>query len=185
MENENKDVEKNKEMGDRQKKHRDILKVCVIVFVAVAVVGFIFRAGMFVGSQRARFSYRWAENYHQNFGGPRGGFTGDWRKMPLAPDNFIESHGIFGEIIKINDADIVVKGLSNTEMIVAVSKGTAIKNGTETIKKEALKISDRVVVIGSPAENGQIAAKLIRIFNAENEINAIPARNNFFNRFFK
>jgi len=184
MENENKDIEKNNGQ-DNQKKHRDILKACVIAFAAVAVFCFIFRAGMFVGSRRAQFSYRWAENYHQNFGGPRGGFMGDWRKVPLAPDNFIESHGIFGEIIKINDADIVVKGKNNTEMVVAVSKDTAIKNGTETIKKEALKIGDRVVVIGSPAENGQIAAKLIRIFNAENEINKRPPRNNFFEGLIK
>lgn len=57
-----------------------------------------FKLGMVVGFGKARFSYRWGENYHQNFAGPRGGFFEDFYDNK----DFIEAHGVFGEIIKID-----------------------------------------------------------------------------------
>ena len=36
----------------------------------------------------------------------------------------------------------------------------------ETVK-DSLKVGDHVVIIGSPNEEGQIEAKLIRVFNGE------------------
>ena len=150
-----------------KKLNPDILKWLIIGLAAFAVVVLIFSAGMFVGGTKARFSYRWAESYQKNFGGPRAGFLGDWRKLPLAPDDFIEGHGTFGEIIKINDPDFVIKGQNDVEKVIITTEDTSIKRGMKTIKKEELKVGDRVVVIGSPNEQGQIEAKLIRVFNGE------------------
>ena len=59
-----------------------MLKWIIIGVAIFVVIVLIFGAGMFVGGMKARFSYRWAENYHENFGGPRGGFLGDWRNLP-------------------------------------------------------------------------------------------------------
>jgi len=145
----------------------DVLKWVIIGLAVFAVVILIFGAGLLVGGTKARFSYRWAESYHKNFGGPRGGFLGDWQKFPIPPGDFIEGHGSFGEIIKINNSDFVIKGQGDVEKVVVVTKDTIIEKGRKTIKKEELKIGNRVVVIGSPNEQGQIEAKLIRIFDGE------------------
>jgi len=40
-----------------------------------------------------------------------------------------------------------------------------MKKGRETVKKEDLKVGDWVVIIGSPNEEGQIEARLIRLFD--------------------
>jgi len=160
------------EKQNNKKINRDVLKWIIIGLVGFVIVILIFGTGMFVGGMKARFSYRWAESYHKNFAGPRGGFFGDWRALP-SPGDFIESHGTFGEIIKINDSDFVIKGQSDVEKIILITEGTIIQKGRDTIKKEELKVGDRVVIIGSPNEEGQIEAKLIRVFD-EKEITMVP-----------
>jgi len=149
-----------------KKTHRDALKWIIIGLVVFAIIILIFGAGMFVGGMKAKFSYRWAENYHKNFAGPSDGFLKDWRAFP-PPGGFIEGHGTFGEVIKINDSDFVIKGQGDVEKLIIINQSTIIKRGMDTIKKEDLKIGDIVVVIGSPNGEGQIEAKLIRIFNEE------------------
>jgi hypothetical protein len=147
-----------------KKIHRDVLKWIVIGFAAFAIVGLIFGLGMFVGGAKARFSYRWAESYHKNFAGPSAGFLGDWRSF--SGGNFIEGHGAFGEIIELRDTGFVIKGRGDVEKIVVTTKDTVVMKGRETVKNE-LKVGDSVVIIGSPNEEGQIEAKLIRIFDGE------------------
>src|SRR3989338_5090536 len=69
------------------------------IIAGLAVLFFVFRLGVIVGYKKASFSYRWGENYQKNFGGPRRGFLGGFfsdRK------DFIDSHGAFGQIIKID-----------------------------------------------------------------------------------
>src|SRR3989344_915458 len=104
----------------------DILKWVIIGLAGFVALILVFGAGVKVGALKARYSYKWAESYHKNFGGPRGGFFGDWRQFPAG--DFISGHGAFREIIK-----------------------------------EGLKVGDRAVIIGSPNEEGQIEAKMIRI----------------------
>jgi len=145
----------------------DVLKWVIIGLAGFVVIVLIFGAGIFVGGMKARFSYRWAESYHKNFAGPREGFFGDWRNPPPLPGDFIESHGTFGEIIKVNDSDFIIKGRDNIEKLILIKEDTVIEKGRITIKKDELKVGNSVVVIGSPNEEGQIEAKLIRIFNGE------------------
>ena len=148
---------------EKKSNHADILKWVIIGLAIFIIAVLIFWAGMFMGTMKARFSYRWAEQYHRNFAGPKGGFFSDWRMPPFG--DFIESHGVFGEIIKINDNDLVIKGRENIERIVVVNEKTAIKDGFKDIKISDLKVGQVIVVIGSPNDQGQIEAKLIRIFN--------------------
>lgn len=154
---------------NNKKINRDVLKWVIVGLAGFVIVVLIFSAGMFVGGAKARFSYRWAESYHKNFAGPKSGFFGDWRMLP-PPGDFIESRGTFGEIIKINDSDFVAKGQSDVEKVILITEGTIIQKGRDTIKKEELKVGDRVVVIGSSNENGQIEAKLIRVFDEKETI---------------
>ncbi len=156
--------EKNNVTSEKWKIKRDTLKKIIIGLAGIAVIILIFGAGIFVGEMKARFSYRWAENYQRNFAGPRAGFLGDWRGIPMPPgSDFIESHGIFGQIIKIN-SDLTIKGQNNVERVVIINADTAIQKGRQTIKKDDLKVGDNLVIIGSPNDQGQIEAKLIRVF---------------------
>lgn len=163
----------NEEKQNNKKINGDILKWVVVILAGFAVVMLIFGAGMIVGGMKARFSYHWAESYHKNFAGPRGGFLDDWQKMPPLPGDFIEGHGAFGEIIELKDNGFVMKGRGDIEKIVIIAGDTVIKRGMETIE-DGLKIGDSLVIIGSPNEEGQIEAKLIRIFNGEEEIGGPP-----------
>jgi len=154
------------EIKTSKKSSRDILKGIIIGLAVFIVIVLIFGAGIFVGGMKARFSYRWAESYHKNFAGPQGGFFGDWRApIPIPfPGDFIESHGTFGQIIKIEGNTLIIKGRGDVEKVVLVTEKTIIQSGRKDIKISDLKVDDQVVIIGSPNEQGQIEAKLIRVF---------------------
>lgn len=131
----------------------------LIIFLAV------FKTGMFVGFKKAKFSYKWGENYHRNFAGPRGGFFKDF-----SGGDFIDAHGIFGQIIEIDppteseqEATLIIKGRDDVEKIVLVAADVSIKSFQKTANLSDLNIDDYVVVIGEPNDDGQIEAKLIRI----------------------
>src|SRR3989344_7280385 len=145
--------------------NRDILNWIIIGFGSFVVVVLIFGVGVKVGEVKARYSYRWAENYHKNFAGPRGGFLdGDW--MKVSSGEFIDAHGSFGEIIELKDNGFVVTGRGNVEKVILITPKTVIKNGMATMQG-GLKVGDRVVIIGTPNNEGQIEAKLIRVFGEE------------------
>jgi len=156
----------NENKQNNKKINSDVLKWVIVGLVGFVLVVLIFSAGMFVGGTKAKFSYRWAESYHKNFGGPRDGFFGDWRRFPIPPGDFIEGHGAFGEIIELSDSGFVIKGRGDVEKLIVTTEDVIIKKGRETVKDE-LKVGDRVVIIGSPNEKGQIEARLIRLFNGK------------------
>lgn len=140
-----------------------ILKIALIFVAALIVFLLIFKLGVFVGYKKANYSYRWGEFYHRNFAGPRGGFFQEM-KRGFGEKDFINGHGAFGQIIKIDDSTIVIKGESDVEKVIITTDKTKIQSRRETVKASDLKIDDRIVVIGSPNEQGQIEAKLIRLF---------------------
>jgi hypothetical protein len=88
--------------------NHDILKKIIIGLLVIVIIMLIFGIGVRLGEKKAGFSYRWAEEYHRNFAGPQGGFFGDWRSFPRG--DFINTHGVFGQIIKIDGSTIVIKG---------------------------------------------------------------------------
>lgn len=141
--------------------NRDVLKGLIIGLLGFVILLLVFGTGVKVGALKARYSYRWADNYHKNFAGPRAGFFADWQRFPAG--DFISGHGAFGEIIEIKDNGFVINGRENVEKVVITKQETTILKGREAIK-DGLKVGDRVVIIGSPNEEGQIEAKLIRVF---------------------
>lgn len=153
--------------------NRDVLKWVIIGLAGFVVLVLVFGAGVNVGTLKARYSYRWADNYHKNFAGPRGGFLGDWQRFPAG--DFISGHGAFGEIIEIKDNGFVIRGRENVEKVVVTNEDTTITKGRETIKY-GLKIGDRVVIIGAPNDEGQIEAKLIRLFS-DDDPKRLPLRS--------
>ncbi len=134
----------------------------------IIIVLLIFKIGMVAGFKKASFSYRWGENYHRNFAGPKQGFFND-----VVGDDFIESHGVFGQIIEVASstegtstkvATIIIRGQDNVEKIVIVNKDTVIRRFQDNIMATELKVDENIVVIGEPNDSGQIEAKLIRVF---------------------
>ena len=135
-----------------------IFQTVTWLIAAVIILLLVFWAGLNVGFKKAGFSYRWGENYHNNFAGPQGGFG-----QKLGGRGFMEASGTFGQIIKIDGKNIVVKGENNSEKIVLIKDDTAIKQFQKTVDPADLKIDDYNVTIGNPNDAGQIEAKLIRI----------------------
>lgn len=156
-------IEENKINTEEKKIDHDILRKIIIGLICFVIAISIFFAGILFGEMKARFSYRWAENYHQNFGGPRQGFMGDTRNLPR-PNDFITGHGTFGEILKINNSDFVIKEQGDMEKIITVNDKTIIQKGKTNITINDLITGDQAMVIGSPDDQGQIEGKLIRIF---------------------
>lgn len=143
-----------------------IFKGVFVLIIALIIIAGAFGSGILVGYRKANFSYSWGENYHMNFGGPRGGFM---RQAPMMfnNDDYIDASGVTGTIIKIDGDNLIIEGNNNTEKTVAVSSSTIIRLGRQDIKITDLKVGELTVTIGEPNSNGQINAKLIRVFNAQ------------------
>lgn len=124
------------------------------IFIVAVLVIIIFAAGVLVGLEKARFSFNWGENYYRNFGG-RG-------PVPL-DHNFMNAHGLDGQILKIDNTTITIKGRDGLEKIIILNTDTSIKKDRSDLKQSDLKINDNIVVIGSPNSLGQINAKLVRV----------------------
>lgn len=135
-----------------------IFQGIILGLAAFIVLLLVFKAGMMVGMRKAKFSYGWGENYHRNFGGPKGGFLRD----SMGRD-FIDANGTVGQIIKIDGASVIVNGRDNVEKIILVKDDTAINRGRENIKLADIKVDDYIITIGEPNNEGQIEAKLIRV----------------------
>jgi hypothetical protein len=135
-----------------------VLTLIVCIIAALIIILIVFKVGMFVGERKAEFTFRWGDNYHRNFGGPRGGFMQGFNDR-----DFIDANGTFGQIIKIDNSNIVVKGRDDIEKVIIINDKTVIKSLNETIKSSDLKVDDYIVTIGEPNEQGQITAKLIRV----------------------
>jgi len=130
----------------------------IIALAILVIVLVIFKAGMFVGEKKADFACRWNDNYHRNFAGPKDGFM-----RGLGDRDFMEANGTFGQILKIENNTIVMKGRNDVEKLILVTEKTTIKNLDQTVKISELKTDDSIVVIGEANAQGQIEAKLIRL----------------------
>lgn len=135
-----------------------IFKKIIICVAGLIVLLIVFMVGTTVGFRKAGFSYRWGENYYRSFSGPRPEFP-----MNMTGRDFLMGHGASGSIIKIASSTLMVQGRDNAEKVILIDKDTEIMRFREAISINDLKVNDNVVVIGSPNDNGQIEAKLIRV----------------------
>jgi len=159
--------------------------------VGVVIIALVsFAGGVAIGFHKARFSYKFGENYERNFvggnfqrqkggmmeRGPRG-MMGDFGGQGLR-----NGHGIAGSIISVSNNAIVVKDRSGQENTISVNDKTLIKNGQNTIGINDLKNDEQIVVMGQPGDNGTVNADLIRVFDNANMMgsggaNNVPANN--------
>jgi len=157
---------------------QEATKSKMLKIIALAVGGFLvilisFAGGVAVGLKKAKFSYKFGENYERNFiGGPPGpmGMMGDRGPKGMMPDfegrGFRNAHGIAGTIISVADNKIILKDRDGQENTISVSDKTLIKRAQDTISVNDLKNNDRIVVMGKPGDDGTVNADLIRVFSA-------------------
>lgn len=133
---------------------KKVMYGCGILFITF----FIFEAGMFIGFHKASFRHDFDDNFSRNFGPRyRGGM------MESMPENFPNSHGVIGKIIKIELPTLIVADKDSVEKVVVIKDDTKIRYMREEETKDQLKLDDAIVVIGVPNQKGQIEAKLIRV----------------------
>lgn len=139
-----------------------VFRIIILSVVGVIVLSCVFSMGVFVGARKAEFSFKWAEQYHNNFAGPRQGFFGN---MMDSKNQFANSNGVFGQILKINDNTITVKDNDGdkSEKTILIDEKTILMCQKRNLKLSELKVDDNIIVIGSPNNSGQIHAELIRV----------------------
>jgi hypothetical protein len=144
-------------------------KIAAIIISSFIIALVIFGSGVAVGLHKARFSYRFGENYERNFMGPRERMLhpGSMENMMRGFEgrDFRNAHGLAGTIISISDNTLVVKDQDGKENTVAVSDKTIIKDRRSDLEISDLEVNDRLVVMGTPGDNGVINADLIRVFD--------------------
>ncbi len=138
-------------------------EVTLIVLACLAgifVLLGVFRLGVVVGHRQANFACQWSDNYTRIFGPPQA--------LPMMHDfmrdGFMHGGGIMGSIIKIDGQNLVIKGEDGAEKSVLIDDKTILRQAQDDIKASDLKVDDKVTVIGQPDSQGQIDAKLIRVF---------------------
>jgi hypothetical protein len=146
-------------------------KIAAIVIGVFILIVVSFGAGIGVGLHKARFSYKFGENYERNFiGKPFDGPRGILKPGPRGtiPDfegrGFRNPHGVAGEIISVADNKIIIKDRDGQENTISVNDKTLIKRQQDTISINDLKNDDEIVVMGRPNDDGMISADLIRVF---------------------
>lgn len=139
-----------------------LFKGLVFGVTGFIILAFVFGLGVFVGLKRADFSFRWADEYHRNFGGPQGGLFGDFLGTEKELPN---TNGSFGQIIKIDNAadTLTIKDVNNVEKTILLGDKTTIIYQRKNVKLSDLKTDENVIVIGEPNTSGQIGAELIRV----------------------
>ena len=138
------------------KKFSKILLLIGVIIVALV----IFQAGVLVGFHKASFSSRWGENYRETFGGRHGGMMGG---MMFGDNDYSNSHGAVGKIIKLELPKIIIIGPDNVEKIIVIKNDTMLRLFRDVATSTQLKVDDYIVAIGSPNSAGEIEAKLVRL----------------------
>jgi hypothetical protein len=155
--NNKKYMKKIQEKLEKVFKSKVLLRIVYVLGILVLAV-LIFSAGMSVGFHKAQFGRAWGENYERNFG-----MKPDFPGPGFGRDNMPNAHGAVGKIIKIENSNLIVQDAGNIEKVVLVKEDTQIFRMKDLIKLTDLKLDDFIVVIGSPNDQGQVEAKLIRL----------------------
>jgi Domain of unknown function (DUF5666) len=142
------------------------------VLAGLIVLCVVFGLGIAVGFDRAGFAAGFDQNYYRNFYGNAPGAT----MGGMAAPGPVSIHGIVGTVIDLSSSTISVKDQKDNEQSVVVSSGTVIREQNNDIVIGAIQLGDQITVIGEPNDQGQIAARFIRIFPASSSIPMPPTQ---------
>ncbi len=140
-------------------------RILISLAALIILIG-TFTLGVNLGERKARHFSGWYENYGGMFYKhappmPRPG-------QPFAP-RMPDPHGVFGKILSISDTNLVIQGKDGIEQNVLVTSSTVIRVGNERTNMTDLHregiINLDAAAFGEPNGQGQIEARLIRLFN--------------------
>jgi hypothetical protein len=86
---------------------------------------------------------------------------------PAAEQGVFSGYGTTGTIISINLPRFALETPENIERSVLIGEKTVIRKYRDSLRPEDLRLEDNVVIIGSPSQNGEIEARLIRDLPSE------------------
>jgi len=78
---------------------------------------------------------------------------------------YLTSTQYFGEIIEINNGNLLLKIDGDVKKILLVNKDTIIRKGRSTLKEE-LQVGSYIVVVGRVNQEGSVEARVIRVLDA-------------------
>lgn len=130
-----------------------------LVGIGVTVIAIVvFQAGVFVGFRKASFSYEKGEHYYRAFGEMKRG------PMPgMMREDFPVAGGAVGKVIAMDPPLFTIEDRDGTEKIIRTDASTTLREARTTQPITELREGDMVVIIGTPNDNGEVVAKLIRL----------------------
>jgi hypothetical protein len=136
--------------------HHDTWKIVVVALCSLLVLVIVFGAGMLAGLEKAEFSQHWQTGYY--------------------PRMVLNAHGVAGPVIRVNQDSLVIEDRDGSEKTALVSPDTTIKEDGNTIGISQVKLNDQVVVIGSPDDQGEVKASIIRVMDDGTPTPTVPAK---------
>lgn len=133
-----------------------IIPIAFIVIGALALMLTIFQIGSIVGARRAQFACQWDKNYGPLFGVPPEGMS--FRAPPM-PD----ANGASGMVLQVRQHTLIIRSHEGMEKSILIPEDIIIRRGNDQIPLQAIAPEDRLVIFGTPTEQGQLYAKFIRV----------------------
>ncbi len=156
-------------------RHRVLVVGAVVTGIVLVAVG-SFALGFSAGLHKARFSYRFGENYERNFMMAERQEMKEKVMKKMDGKLFRSGHGVAGEILSVAEGSVIVNGPEGQENSVVVSGATVIKKGGEKASLADLTVGERIVVLGKPSDDGVIQADLVRVFDKDTDRSDGPMR---------
>ncbi len=128
--------------------------------------------GVTVGERRAGHFANWYRSAHNGF--PTGPDRGPDRRrerpfpFPAPFSNVPTPHVTAGKVLSINEETFLLQGRNNIESQIRTTSSTQLRLESANITLQDVKLGMEATVIGAPNENGEIVARLIRFFYAQN-----------------
>jgi len=145
-------------------------KSVLIGLTVFVVLLWVFQLGIGVGYRKAYFSGRAGDNFRLIFGGhPQNRVSTPPFKVSFSTmeQGVFSGYGTMGTIISINLPRFALETPENIERSVLIGEKTVIRKYRDSLRPEDLRLEDNVVIIGSPSQNGEIEARLIRYLPSE------------------
>ncbi|MBU1032869.1 MAG: hypothetical protein ABH820_00570 [Patescibacteria group bacterium] len=138
-------------------------KPLYIILATLAIIIFLigtFSLGVKIGERKALHFSKWYDRYERDFGRQKPGLG----RVPMMPPGLPGANGVFGEIISTSESALIVQGKDEIEQSVLTTSSTSIRSGRGQSSLNDLKPGLSIAVFGTPNDQGQIEARLIRIF---------------------
>lgn len=143
-------------MNTHEIEQSPVVRIIIFVLAGLIVIIAVFKMGMDAGYHRALYAAHMADNFQRTFVDPHAHSLFDQHLPP-------SGHGAFGEIVSVTIPTFVVADRTRIEQTIHVSSSTIIRKFTSDVPVDSLQPGENVVVLGSPNDQGQIDAQLIRI----------------------